>query len=217
MLNETQEKAVKEIYQDYQRNVKPLIYYVERKYHRFPKSLLNEIRDVFDHLSRCYCTDIELGIEDTDKEKYINDNIEKAENHFTRIKLDAYKYVNDFKERDFKKWKRKYSKYDLQNIDNGVFWENILQLEELGEELFSLAKAKESKNIEEAYELFVKSTEKYDEIEDLIRKKQKLILKAKMKYRRISFLNTFFTFIIGIVTGVIASIIYAEMIQPLLR
>ena len=59
----------------------------------FPKGLLKEFRDVFDHISRCYEEDAER--------QYIEENIQKAENHFNRIKLDAYKYVSDYKKREF--------------------------------------------------------------------------------------------------------------------
>ena len=99
MLSETQEIEIQEIYQDYQNDIKPLVYYIERRFRKFPLSLLNEIRDVFDHISRCYKTDV--------GEEYINDNIAKAKNHFDRVKLDSYKYVNDVKRKDFTRWKRK--------------------------------------------------------------------------------------------------------------
>ena len=85
-----------------------MTFYVERKFHRFPKGLLKEFRDVFDHVSRSYEKDA--------TEQYKQENIQKAENHFNRIKLDTYKYVSDYKKREFVRWKKKYSKYDLQNI-----------------------------------------------------------------------------------------------------
>ena len=56
---------------------------------KFPKGLLKEFRDVFDHISRCY--------EEDAAEQYIEENIQKAENHFNRIKLDTYKYISDYK------------------------------------------------------------------------------------------------------------------------
>lgn len=213
MLNQTQEKEIEKIFQEYQNDIKPLVYYIERKYHKFPLSLLNEIRDVFDHLSRCYCTNTD--IENFNEKDYIDKNIEKAQNHFTRIKLDAYKYINDFKARDFKRWKRKYNKYDLQNINDGEFWKEILDLEYESEKLFVLARKMESIDIENAYDLFYQSTEKYEKIEELISNKQKLIVKAKFKYRRVTLFNNIVTFIIGIITGVLASIIYTNVIAPL--
>lgn len=73
MLNEKQENDIKKLYNEYQIEIKPLTFYVERKYHKFPKSSLKEFRDVFDHISRCYEKNV--------SEEYINENINKAKNH----------------------------------------------------------------------------------------------------------------------------------------
>ncbi len=89
MLTKEQEKRINLLYVEYQKDIKTLIFYVERKFHRFPKGLLKEFRDVFDHISRCY--------EENATEQYKEENIQKAENHFNRIKLDTYKYVSDYK------------------------------------------------------------------------------------------------------------------------
>ena len=206
------ETKIKEIYADYQENVKPLIYYIERKFHRFPLSLLNEIRDVFDHISRCY--------EPYANQKYIDKNIEKAQNHFTRIKLDAYKYVNDVKRKDFVKWKKKYNKYDLQNINDGDFWKHILDLEDEAERLFAEAKKQETKDVNESYDLFYLSADKYEQIDNLIDEKRQFIVKAKFKYRQMTFFNHLTGFIIGIISSIIASVLHTdvrEIIQELFQ
>lgn len=202
MLNETQKLRINKIYKDYQDTIKPLIFYIERKYHKFPNAILNEIRDVFDHISRCYRDDA--------KDEYINDNIIKAENHFTRVKLDAYKYVSDIKRKDFVLWKRKYNKYDLQGIDNGNFWKYIIELEEEAEEKFALAKEEESKDIEKSYELFSESVSQYNTINKLIKEKRGLIIKEKIKYQRITMSNKIVGFVIGIISSIIAAIIYSN-------
>ncbi len=54
MLTDKQEKRINSLYVEYQNDIKPLTLYVERKFHRFPKGVLKEFRDVFDHVSRCY-------------------------------------------------------------------------------------------------------------------------------------------------------------------
>ena len=197
MLTKTQENVICEIYQDYQEDIKPLVYYIERKFHKFPLSLLNEIRDVFDHISRCYIPDA--------KPEYINTNLSQAKNHFTRVKLDAYKYVNDSKRRDFTKWKWKYNKYDLQSINDGEFWAAILNLEDEAESLFSRAKDEETKNVEQSYHLFYESAEKYNKINDLIREKRNYIAKAKFKYRRETIINQAVGFVIGVIGSIIAN------------
>lgn len=197
MLTEEQEKRIESLYIEYQEEIKPLTFYVERKYHKFPKSLLKEFRDVFDHISRCY--------EKSATEQYKDDNIKKAENHFDRIKLDTYKYVSDYKKREFSRWKKKYSKYDLQNINDGEFWKSILDLEDEAEKIFASARNIESKDIVKACSMIQESTIKYEEIMTLIDDKRSYIVKAKFKYNRVTILNR----LIGITVGIIASIIAA--------
>lgn len=200
MLTSEQERRIKSLYVEYQEDIKLLTFYVERKYHKFPKSLLKEFRDVFDHISRCY--------EEGATEQYKEDNIKKAENHFDRIKLDTYKYVSDYKKREFSRWKKKYSKYDLQNINDGRFWKRVLDLEDEGERIFTSARSIESKNIVKACELIQESTMKYDEIAQLIEKKRVLIVKAKFKYRRVTLLNWLIGFGIGVAASIIAAWIW---------
>ncbi len=186
-----------------------MTFYVERKFHRFPKGLLKEFRDVFDHVSRCY--------EEDATEQYKEENIQKAENHFNRIKLDTYKYVSDYKKREFVRWKKKYSKYDLQNINDGNFWETILDLEDEGERIFSEARSMESKNIAKSCEMLQESTIKYDKIFKLIDKKRKLILKAKFKYRRVTLVNGIIGFLIGVVASIAATYLWEIVIQQFFK
>lgn len=120
MLTEEQEKRIINLYRLYYDDIKPLTVYVERKYHKFPKGLLKEYRDIYDHLSRCYSDDA--------TSKIIEENIGKAEHHYERIRLDIYRYVCDYQKRVFVKWKRKYSKYNLQSINDGDFWKSVLEL-----------------------------------------------------------------------------------------
>lgn len=200
MLAKEQEERVRLLYIEYQEDIKPLTFYVERKYHKFPKSLLKEFRDVFDHISRCYERDA--------TEQYKEESLKKAENHFDRIKLDIYKYVSDYKKREFSRWKKKYNKYNLQDINDGMFWKKVLELEEEGEKIFSDARSVEAKNIVKACELIQDSTMKYEEITQLIDSKRELILKAKFKYVRVTFLNGIIGFIVGVVASVIATWIW---------
>lgn len=209
MLTEKQEKRINLLYIEYQKDIKILTFYVERKFHRFPKGLLKEFRDVFDHISRCY--------EEDAAEQYIEENIQKAENHFNRIKLDTYKYVSDYKKREFVRWKKKYGKYDLQNINDGNFWKTILDLEDEGERIFSGARSIESKNIVKSCEMLQESTIKYDEIFKLIDKKRELILRAKFKYRRVTLVNGIIGFLIGVVASMAATYLWETVIQQFFR
>lgn len=205
MLTETQKERINELYIDYLKDIKPAIFYVERKFHKFPKALLKEFRDVFDHIARCY--------EEDATEEYKNENLTKAKNHFDRIKLDTFKYVSDYKKREFTRWKRKYSKYDLQNIDNGEFWKLVLDLEDEAEQIFSQARSIEAKSVVQSCELLQESTEKYDEIQDSINKKRELIIKEKFKYKKVSLMSRVSGFILGIATSIIAAYIWEYIIK----
>lgn len=207
MLTDEQEKRIESLYIVYQKDIKPLTFYVERKYHKFPKALLKEFRDIFDHISRCYEKDA--------TEQYKEENIKKAENHFDRIKLDTYKYVSDYKRREFSKWKRKYSKYDMQGINNGDFWKEVLSLEDEGERIFTLARSIEAKDVTGACDLLQESTMKYDKIDDLINndKNREEIIKAKIKYTRVSVLNWLIGFVVGVIASVIATWIWECIIH----
>lgn len=208
MLTKEQEERINSLYVEYQKDIKPLTFYVERKFHKFPKGLLKEFRDVFDHISRCY----EKGA----AEQYKEENIQKAENHFHRIKLDTYKYVSDYKKREFVQWKKKYAKYDLQGIDNGDFWETILKLEDEGERIFSEARSIESKDVAKACEMLQESTIKYDEIFQKINRARKHVLKAQFKYRRVTLVNGIIGFLLGIVASIAATCLWEIVIKPFL-
>lgn len=200
MLTKEQEDRIKNLYIIYYDDIKPLTYYVERNYHKFPKSLLKEYRDIYDHIARCY--------ESSADEKQIEENITKAEHHFERIRLDIYKYACDYKRREFSKWKRKYNKYDLQRIDNGDFWKDILNLEEQGEDNFFKGREVEGKDINTACEYLTVSFNIYGDIMKEIKKKRSRIIETKMLYRKVSFGNQLLGFILGIIASVIASVIW---------
>lgn len=204
MLTKEQKDKIEDLYIEYQDSIKPLTFYVERKYHKFPKSLLKEFRDVFDHVSRCYESDA--------TEEYKNDNIAKAKNHFDRIKLDTYKYVSDYKKREFIRWKRKYDKYDLQGINNGEFWKEILFLEEEGERIFSDARKVESKDIVKACNMIQDSTLVYDTIMNRISCNRDHIIHARFKYKRETIINKTIGFVVGIIASIFATYIW-EMIK----
>lgn len=205
MLTKEQNARIENLYKIYSFEIKPLTFYVERKYFKFPKGLLKEYRDVYDHLARCY----EVSATDA----FIEENLKKAENHFERIKLDIYKYACDYKRREFVKWKKKYSKYDMSAIDNGDFWKDVLAKEELGEHTFLAGRNVESKDINRACLLYKESFEIYGTIEEMIQSKRDLIIRVKVKFRAVSIYNQIIGFILGIAASIIASYIW-QLFNP---
>lgn len=205
MLTEEQEKRIINLYRVYYDDIKPLTVYVERKYHKFPKGLLKEYRDIYDHLSRCYSDDA--------TNELIEENIEKAEHHYERIRLDIYRYVCDYKKHVFVKWKRKYSKYDLQSINDGEFWESILELEDAGEKKFFEGRDWEAKKISVACDYLKESFKIYDDIMNKIDESRKYIVKAKFKYRRVTIFSQITGFFIGVLASIVASWIWLCLLK----
>lgn len=74
----------KKIYSEYLETVAPLIIRYETLVNKFPIGILNEIRAVFGHLAK-----YNVSEQEETKEKELS----KAENHFTRLKRDCYKYL----------------------------------------------------------------------------------------------------------------------------
>ena len=98
----------------------------------------------------------------------------------------------------------------MQNINDGEFWKSIIDLEDEAESIFADAKREESIDINHSYELFYESASKYSEIDELIKEKREYIVKAKFRYRRVTFSNQLLGFVVGIVSSIIASIIYTD-------
>lgn len=205
MLTKEQDKRIINLYKEYYDDIKPLTYYVERKYHKFPKGLLKEYRDIYDHISRCYTDDA--------TEELIEENIKKAEHHFERVRLDIYRYVCDYKKRVFVRWKRKYSKYDLQSINDGTFWSFILEQEELGEKKFFEGRDWEAKDTKKACDYLKDSFTIYDGIMTTIDKKRKYIIKAKFKYRKVTIFNQVLGFCLGVLASIAASWIWMCLLR----
>jgi len=143
-------KQIDDIYLEYINELKPLIAMVEHNYRKFPVGVLKEFRDVFDHISRLY-------IEDKPDDYYLV-NLNKAMNHFDRLKLDVYKYVCDLEKKHIDKWVNRYSKYDMSCVDNGEFWEKVTRDFDACEGTFYLGQGQEHLNIKLAcdyYEQYV--------------------------------------------------------------
>ncbi len=197
MLSEEQRQRIEGLYIEYQQEIKLLMFYVESKYHKFPRGQLKEFRDVFDHISRCYVSDI--------SDDKIEENILKAENHFTRIKLDTYKYLHDYKSQEYDIWKKKYSKYDMERIHDGQLWVDILELEDEAEDFFDKARKVEQTDINKAFEYLQESTARYADIDEIISSNRELIVKVKWKHRIIFMAETGVAFVIGVIASLVAT------------
>ena len=200
MLDTKLQEEIDNIYSEYIKELKPLIAFVEHNYRKFPKGVLKEFRDVFDHIARLYLTD-----QDTVAQK---DNISKARNHFSRLKLDIYKYLCDYRKKEINRWLSKYSKYDLTIIDNGSFWYNIQEHFDECEAIFFRGRSIEHSDVTEACSYYEDYINKCEATFKYIDAKKKLINGAVFKQLRTQTQNIIFGFILGIIGSIIASIIY---------
>lgn len=119
----------------------------------------------------------------------------------------------EYKRREFVRWKRKYLKYDLQGIDNGQFWKDILDLEDEGERLHKEARDIESKDITKSCEVLVESASRYSEIQKKIDDKRKYVVRAKFRYRRVTVLNQLIGFLLGVAASILAAAIWENIIK----
>jgi len=113
-------EEVEKLYLEFSKTVKPLIATVEAEREEFPIGILNEVRAFNDHIARCFA-------EKNDKD-YVNQQLDKARNHITRICLDCYKIlIFTYKDRidHFNKINKK---VDLGMVSDGIFFQSLTRL-----------------------------------------------------------------------------------------
>lgn len=199
-------KQIDEIHLEYINELKPLIAMVEHNYRKFPMGVLKEFRDVFDHISRLYI--------ENESDDYYADNINKAINHFARLRLDVYKYVCDLKKKHIDKWTKQYSKYDMSFIDNGEFWDKVTKDFDACEDIFYNGQSHEHLDIITACSCYEDYITQCDEVFDYIKSKSEYIRKVKYKYYKTAISGILGGLILGIVGSIIASMIWSGIIVP---
>lgn len=180
----------REIYQFYNDYVKIVYSEIEARNNTLPVELLFEIHSAFDHLKRFY---IDGESEDA--------CCQKAFSHLKRGILDAFKlklkYFND----DCNKILHK--KADLRIIDSGTFLLNFLNDRKTIMNVAKKARLEEfQKDIEKVFDSWCKTSNLIDIFEE------KYFDPAKIKWaERQSFFRFGVNFFIGVITGVIGSIL----------
>jgi hypothetical protein len=161
---------------------------------------LFEIHSAFDHLKRFHI--------DGESETHC---AEKAFAHLKRGLLDAFKLKLKYHNKDYEKLLR--MEIDFHLIDNGQFWPSLLSKRKAIIDLAKEARVYEGKKgIEEAFDKWYKVSDLIDQFENEYFQPQK-IQWARKQYiiRRLK------KFIIGIIVGVIGSIIVQYLFPELFR
>ena len=181
------EKDVFQFYNDY---VKILYSEIEARNNTLPVELLFEIHSAFDHLKRIY-------IDKDDLETCS----QKAYSHLKRGLLDAFKlklkYFND----DCNKLLCK--KVDLRIIDSGTYLIDLLRDKKVIFDKAKSARLNESqKDIDKAFEYWCETSGLINTFEDKYFDSEKIKWAEKQ-----SFFHFGANFLLGIITGIIGSII----------
>ncbi|HPO15961.1 MAG TPA: hypothetical protein PLI09_21160 [Candidatus Hydrogenedentes bacterium] len=176
------ENRIIQLFVDYQRKFKPLLAEVEAQQQCLPAEILNEIRAIFDHLSRCYDP-----VNKDDEEKVFS-NLEKARNHLKRAILDCYKtsilYLHD----EIERFMESINTIDMTVVNNGKFYERLLELRHHAKQAYYVAKMHESVELEHVdFDSFQSALARYHETADHIRENLNAIEWAKQRTVKKSF------------------------------
>lgn len=188
---------IKEIFEFYEQYIKPIYSEIEAKRNNIPVELLFETYAAFDHLKRFYIDNEEESIATL-----------KAISHLKRGILDAFKlklkYFNQDLE-DFIKYQD-----SLELVDNSNFLSGFLKdknnIFKLGKEA-RLVESKISK--EEAFEKWFEVSLKIDDFEEKYFNQLEKVEWAKKKQFRFLNQDTTKGFFIGIVSSIVASLIWS--------
>jgi len=111
-LNEAFNARINLIHEQYTNVISPFIMQLEVLDGEFPIEIINEIRAIFGHLSKCHLSNDD-GI--------IECNLTKADRHINRAIIDCYKYLCIAYNDKYREFECKYIDVDLSDIDNGEF------------------------------------------------------------------------------------------------
>jgi len=187
----TRNAKIVEIYDAYINTISPFILQLESLDGEFPVEILNEIRAIFTHISRCSLAKAP---------EIYEDNIVKAERHIKRAILDCHKYICIAYDEHYKRFDRLYKGVDLSVVDNGDFLTELCQKRKTAVQLLQNAKRLELKgeNDNIVYGSYADAYNAYSDVYNLIENSYGKLEKAKRRASRKDIIA-----IIGFVFGAI--------------
>lgn len=152
---------IHQIYETYLTVISPFIIQLEILDSEYPVEIMNELRAILTHISRCYTTK---------NQELIEDNINKAERHVKRAVLDCYKYLCVSYDEFYKSFERQYENVDMSVIDNGDFLPHLSKKRKIAIESISNAKRKELilENADDVFEDFENAYHAFSDVYNLI-------------------------------------------------
>lgn len=170
----TRNEEVVDIYGTYHKVIAPLTIQLESLDGDFPIAILNEIRAIFTHISRCCFT--------KDLEVY-KDNIQRARSHTKRAILDCFKYLCLSYDEHYKQFEKMHANVDLLSVDNGNFLPQLKKMRKSAVDLVKKAKKLDFEGQEEdkLYKAYEDAYNAYNDVYEWIDNSHEKLAKAKRK------------------------------------
>lgn len=183
--------------------IKPLIAEIESLSESIPLPLFNEIRAFNDHVARCYYNN--------PPQSYINEQIDKAQRHITRITLDCFKCLNVLLYSRIETFDNQTRNIDLTVIDNGLFFQECTRLRQNGAKKVMAAKKQESIDIDHALTLFQEAYNIYSEYVNLIVEKTETIKWARCRFFRRKWLTATLWILSVLISAIVSAFFSCEI------
>lgn len=199
------EDRINQIFSLYESKVNGLVSVYNSVTGEFPAGVLNELRDIFAHMTQSLMTD--------DPEK-VEHQLERAQAHCKRAAVDGFKYAVTAYSEIYEDFEEKYKDVDLSYVDGGRLLPRLIKQSTAAGQAMTEARLVESgvhtddqmyKAYEEAYNRF---TELYVSVMDALDVAEPLKLKAEKEraVREKEKRTDRMIGIIGIVFGIVGSI-----------
>lgn len=168
------EEQINQIFSLYREKVNPLISVYNALENSFPIGVINELRDVFSHMTQSL-----LAKESTE----IDRHLDKAQRHLKRAVVDAFKYASMAYSKIYDDFKESYKYVDLSYVDNGELLPKLTKLNAEAENLMHKAKMIESDihNVENMYAAYESAFDCYAELYHCIMDAMENTEKIKLK------------------------------------
>lgn len=152
------EDQVDRLFELYRKRINPLVSEYNALENSFPLGVMNELRDVFSHLTQSL---------QSNRGEDVTRHLDKAYRHMKRAAVDAFKYMAMAYSKVYDDFKDAYRRVDLSYIDNGRFLPEITRLNAVSERLVHEAKMIESDAAHDEdtmYAAYEKACESYQEL-----------------------------------------------------
>lgn len=161
--------------QQYREKFKSLLALVESLKGKFPGPILNELRAVQDHISRCFTA----GISEVEALEEIN----KARGHLERANMDCYKALLIIYEKKLGDFEKAYDGVNLALVKDGEFLTKFQNDWDAAKDLAIGARKMESESFLDklkAYAEFEKAVVAYQEIDNYLRECRPALIHVKV-------------------------------------